>query len=499
MKRILELAKEKLIPGESVRDRAIIGSIWLFGMRFFGRGLQLIKLAVLARILAPSDFGLMGIALLGLGVMEQFSKLGFSAALVQREEENVDEFLDTAWMLKIARGVLLGTAAFLLAPLIARFFGDPRVTDLIRVLAVIPVLNGLANPGVVYFQKHMEFHKKFAYESSKNVVNFTAALLYALAEPTVWALVVGNVVEAFFGVFVSFVLHGYRPSIRFDLGRAKELFNYGKWITLTGVFVFLLNQGDDAFVGWYLGAAALGFYQMAFRFGNAPTTELTQVLSNVLLSTFSKVQNDVDQLRNVFDRSFQLLAFISFPAAVGIVIVAPIFVPVILGDQWTQMVPALQILAVWGGFRSLYPIYNNLFQALNRPDIRTKFDAFRLVIMGVLIIPLSDLYGTAGTAAAVTIPAALSVVIASYYGIKVVEKSGISYLYEISYPLTCTFVMGAVVFVVRETVLEAASLGSLVGLVLVGAVAYIVATYILSRVSSYGIWSTVSVAMDGVR
>jgi len=146
----LDRAKRLLIPKGDVTERAVKSGIWVTLINVFDRILQLAKLVVLARLLAPSDFGLMGIALLTLAGLQQFSKLGIDTALIQQEEDDVDEYLNTAWSMKAIRGVVITGVAFVLAPYAAQFFSEPRATDIIRVIALSPLITGLQNPGVMH-------------------------------------------------------------------------------------------------------------------------------------------------------------------------------------------------------------------------------------------------------------------------------------------------------------------------------------------------------------
>jgi PST family polysaccharide transporter/lipopolysaccharide exporter len=169
-------AKHLLIPKGDVAERAVKSGIWVTLINVFDRILQLVKLVVLARLLAPSDFGLMGIALLTLAGLRQFSKLGIDTALIQREEDNVDEYLNTAWSMKAIRGVVIAGVAFVLAPVAAQFFNELRATDVIRVIALSPLITGLQNPGVMYLRKNLEFHKQFVYTLSSTTTNITVAI-----------------------------------------------------------------------------------------------------------------------------------------------------------------------------------------------------------------------------------------------------------------------------------------------------------------------------------
>lgn len=490
--RIVTILKNRLVPTGSTKDKAVRGSVWLFAMRGFGRGIHLIKLAVLARLLAPGDFGLMGIALLVMYATERFSRLGFDEALIQHTEERVDEYLDTVWVMKIIRGVALGVIMYISAPLIAEFFDESRVRGLVQALAVLPPLRGAVNPGMIYFRKELNFHKQFAFGTAGNVTNFGASLIYAYFSPTVWALVVGNVIEEMVRLVLSYILHEYRPQLGFDSDNAKEMFAYGKWLTASGGILFFLNQGDDAFVGWFLGASALGFYQMAFRFGNAPATELTNVLSNVLFSTFSKLKGDLEQLRSAFTQSLQLVSLVSFPASIGIIIVAPVFVPIVLGDRWIPLIEELQILAATGMIRSLGGVFNNLFKSIDKPDVNTKIRGFRLVMLGALIWPLSAQFGTEGTAVAVTLTAGFSTIVQAYLIISEMRIPVRSFLIELAYPLSSALSMGAMVYWLREYPPVGAGAIELVVLVLVGVLVYVAAMWTVSRFTGYDVSTTLS-------
>lgn len=491
LQRIVALAREKLIPGDSVRDKAVVGSAWLGAIRTFGRGLHMIKLAVLARLLTPGDFGLMGIALLALATLEQFSRLGLDTALIQRAEENVDHYLDTMLVLKIARGTLIAVLLFFGAPYIAAFFGEPRVTGLLQVLAVLPVLRAFNNPGIVYFSKDLQFHKTFAWDTSGNIINFVASVGFALVWPSVWALVFGNVVEDTFKLGMSYFLTEYWPGLKFDLAKARELFAYGKWVTGGAALLLVLNQGDDAFVGWFLGATALGYYQYAFRFGNAPATEISTVISSALLPTFSKVQEDQEQLTSAFEKSLKLITLVSFPAAVGVLVVAPAFVPVVLGQNWLPIVPALQILAVWGLIRSVNPIFGKLFEAVGRPDINTKINGARLILLAAVIFPATARYGMEGTAVAVTTTAACSVLVSAYLAVQYVEWSYRRLFLEFSYQSLSSILMGLTVFQLWVFGLVDANLLGLLLMIATGIIAYGVFTAAVARLTAYDPWSPI--------
>jgi len=479
-----------LSPSGPLREQAITSGIWATLINVFDRVLQITKLIVLANILTPADFGLMGVALLTLAILRQFSQLGIDTALIQRQESNVDEYLNTVWSTKIARGVVIGSIAFVLSPFAAQFFGEPRAANILRVVALSPLILGLQNPGVVYFKKNLEFHKEFVYTLGGTLVNVSVAVVFALVYRDVWALVVGLIAGNFATVALSYLIHEYRPWFEFNREYASELFNYGKWITASGIILFLLTQGDDVFVGWFLTAAGLGFYQMAYRFSNAPATEITHVISNVTLPTYSSIQDDESKLQEGFFTALQLTTFLAAPAAVGIFVTSRLFVNVFLGEQWSPIVVTMQVLSFFAITRAIGAVDGPMLKAIGRPDIATKFQSAQLVLMALLIYPFTSEWGITGAALAVTASILFPSVLKGYVTVRQIKGSYLQYARTVSFPLLCSFLMGLAVYGTDRAVdLPSQSLEFSL-LVILGIMSYVSFTLVLQSISSYDITET---------
>ena len=473
MKRLLRRIKRALSPSGDLTSRTILGGLWTAITNASGRILQITLLVVLARLLSPGDFGLYGIATLTLTALQRFSRLGFDTALIQRHEENVDSYLDTVFTLQILRGVALAGVAFLAAPLVAEFFSEPRATPILRVIALSSVIRGLYNPGIVYLEKNLEFHKKFVHSFSRAASRFVVSIGYALVSPTVWALVVGAVAGKFVQLLVSYVIHDYRPWPRFDRERAAEMVNYGKWIFGSSAISFFYSEGDDIFVGRILGSGSLGAYQIAYQLSNAPATEVAHTISRVSMPAYSKIQDDERALREGFHRVLQLSSLASVPMGVGIAVVAPVFVPTFLGDGWEMMVAPMQVLAVFAVLRSVRTCASPLFRALNQPDYTAKIHAVRLAVMVVTIVPLTGSFGLAGTALSVLLTSAVGIPIATAWVIRLIGDDLRSLGGVVGVPIAGSLLMGGCAFAVRRVVNQAAgATASFVATVFAGVVVY---------------------------
>ena len=490
---------ERIVPNGGTAERVVKGAFWAMSQNAFGRVLQLAMLVVLARLVGPAELGLVGIALLSVSAIQKFTNFGLNAALVQREEENVDEHLNTMWVLEILRGSLVFTVLFLVAPLVAQLFSEPRATDLVRVIGLSPLLFGLTNPGVMYFQKKLEFHKQFVLRIGGEVAQFAVAVAWALVDPTAWAFIAGYVAADVVRLGASYLMHSYRPRLEFDRDSASQLVGYGKWITGSSILYFLYSEGDDAFVGWFINPAALAFYQYGYRFSNAPATELTSVISAVMFPAFSKMQTDASMLRETFRKTLRVNAFISAPVAFGIAVVAPDFVLTFFGSEWESMIVPMQILAMYGFLRALGQTFGPVWKALDRPDLITKLSVVRVVLMAVLIWPLTEAYGIAGTAATVTIISVFPMVpLDIYVTVRMLGIRTVEVYREIALPTVASVLMAGIVWFVDQSI-DLPAAAELVVAVAVGGVSYLALVVLFERQFEWGIGRNIERIVSTVR
>lgn len=477
----------RLIPTGDVTERTVKSGVWLAGINVSNRVLQLLLLLVLAQLLGPTEFGLMGVALLVLSALKQFSQLGLDDALIQRREENVDGLLNTAWTIQMLRGVALAGLTYTLAPHAATVFGDPRVTPLVRFVALAPLLVGLRNPGTVYLRKDLAYHRQSVYTLSESLTRVVVSIGYALfVDASVWALAVGFVVATGVQTLVSYWVHAYRPWPGFDLTTARELLGFGKWLFLSGIVSFLFSEGDDVFVGWFLSVGALGLYQLAYRISNAPATEVAQLVSQVTFPAYAMLQDDTSRLRVGYYRALQSATLVSVPTGVGIIAVAPVFVAGALGPDWAEIVVPLQVLTVYGLVRSLRSPTTALFKSVGRPDLLTKLQLLKLAILAVCIVPAADAAGLVGVAVAVVAVELVAAPLAHLFALRIVEDGPRQVIRLLAFPFAGSLVMGVTVVALSEA-LMLPPLVELLVLVGVGIGVYPLAMLLLERRFEYGL------------
>ena len=433
-------------PSERLSTRVVKGSLWIFGLRIANRGLGFIRKLILARLLAPEDFGLAGIALLALSALETFSQTGSQAALIQKRGD-VESYLNTAWTVAAIRGIAISLILFSCAPAIAGFFNSSQATLVIRVISIFPLLLGFNNIGIIFFQKELEFSKQFIYELSAALVNICVAISLAFILRNVWALVWGGLVANIISLFISYIIHPYRPKIRFEIEKFRDLFSFGKWGLGSGILIFLITQGDDIFVGKILGVSALGLYQIAYLISNLPATEITHVIHQVVFPAYSKLNNDLSNLKEAYLKVLQFTAFLSFPVAVLIFILAPDFTIIFLGQKWMGIVPVIRVLVLAGLTRSIAATAGTIFYAVGKPKIDTLLQIVRFFILAVLIYPFCLKWGLLGISAAVFASIFVSNLGFSYMAVKITQCSKKAVAKTLAIPLlsatlTVIFLLG---------------------------------------------------------
>jgi lipopolysaccharide exporter len=470
---------------ESLSKRVFKGSLWVFALRFSNRGLGFIRTIILARLLAPSDFGLLGLAMLAIATLETLSQTGLQTAIIQKKEE-VESYLDTAWTFSGVRAIVLFITLYILAPVISNFFRTPNAEMVIKVIAFSTLVSGFKNIGFVYFEKELHFKTIFIFEFLSTLVDLLIAITLAFILRNVWALVWGGVAGQCLRVFLSYILHPYRPSLNFEAKKFFELFEIGKWVLSSSIVLFFATQGDDIIVGKILGAAALGLYQVAYTFSNLPATEIAQIISKVTFPAYSKLQDDLQKLKQGYLKVLKVTTLISSPLTGVIILLAPDFTLLFFGYKWMPAVPAMRILALSGFLRSVISTMSPVFFSLKRPDISVRCQIIRMILLATFIFPLTMKWDILGASYAVFISLSGAFIL---FSIRLIGITGIK-LQEFS-KLILTPILGTAIMLILIEVIRIYfridTMGKF-GIVILFVVAfYFLYIIVLNRFFNYGI------------
>jgi lipopolysaccharide exporter len=471
-------------PGSSLGKRAANAGFWAFLRSLTVRLLRTARAFILARLVAPEDWGLMGIALLVVDMATRFSQTGVSAALIQEKRDLQEEDFNTAWTIEAIRGLLLSALVILAAPLAGQFFHNADATNLLRVMGVGLALRGLANPAVVDFDRDLEFQRRFIYRTMPNLIEGLVTIAFAFILRNAWALAFGWLAGRLTFTVSTYLVHPHRPKLRFKLGEARKLLAFGKWIFGVSLLQYALLHVDDIMVARLAGATALGFYQMAYTMSQMAATEISNVTATVAFPAYANLQDQPERLGRAYVRTVQFVAFLSFPLTAGIWFLGPEFVTTVLGAKWQPLLPALGVLLLWGLIRAITSAAEPLLTGIGRPATVTRGKALQLALLAILIYPLTLNWGIVGAAWATVIAAISSiwlVALASRYS----ESSWADYTRAVGVPAANTAVMLAVLFGLKAWGILPSAGWTLAWAPLVGAAVYFGAAFVARRYFGY--------------
>ena len=471
----------------SLSKKVSKGALWVTAASICARGLNLVSAIILARLLAPEDFGLMAIAMAIVAFSQGTTQTGFESALIQKQERPED-FLNTAWTFELARYLILFLIIFLAAPLFASFFNEPRAVAILRVISLSLVFQGFRNIGVVYFRKNLDFQKQFVLEIVPLMAYISVVIPLAFSLRNVWALVWGSLTTSMATCLISYVMHPYRPRLDFSIKRARNLFNFGKWILGSGIVVMIREQGMTMFVGKFLGIPILGFYNRAGAFSTMIFQQVSGIVWKVGYPAYSQLQLDPNRFKNAYLKTLQLLTFIGIPMAGGLFVLSGDFVHLFLTDKWLPIVPLMQILCLQAILNFINTPAGIVFQASGRPSIGTKISAIGVIILAILVYPLSSRWGATGAVASLFLSVLLPSPIIWYIAIRVIRCTYSEFIKPILISLTNTGIMVTVILIIKHHIFMQVNIAEFFALIFVGIITYLSIAYFLQKHVNYGIY-----------
>ncbi len=336
---------------KSVKGHMVKGAAWMVSMRWSLKLIGMVNTVIIARLLAPDDFGVIAMAMIIVGFLTQVSETNVSIALIRNPHTTRDDY-NSAWTIKVLIGFLLTVVLVSSAPLIAKYYGDARVELVIQIVAFRCVLNGFENIGVVDFRKNMLFAKEFRYWIYRRLSDIVLSLSLVFWLRDYHALAFAMVASSFVTIFYSYAMSSYRPWFSFT--KVRALWSVSQWIMIDHGSQFIGRRVDEFVIGGISGSATVGNYYMASEISAMPTREVVLPAERALIPTYSKVLHDETESRKVFLQVFGLIVIYALPAGIGISVVAPDLVPLLLGGQWTAAIPFFQWLGGYAGFAAIF-------------------------------------------------------------------------------------------------------------------------------------------------
>nr|MBI5456068.1 lipopolysaccharide biosynthesis protein [Candidatus Levybacteria bacterium] len=400
---------------------AFSGTSWISSYKIFYRIVSFLRIAILARLLSPSQFGLFGIATLVLSFLETLTETGVNIVLVQVREK-IEDFIDSAWVVSIIRGVLLFIIVLLSAPFVASFFNTPKAQEIIMLISLVPLIRGFINPAEVKFQKDLKFKYEFLFRSSIFLIDSMVAIFFIVFTHSVYGLVLGLLAGAVFELITSFVFIKPTPRFRFNKHYVSDILHKGKWVTSYGILGYFGDQGDNIAVGKLLGASSLGIYQMIYKISILPLSEISDAINRVVFPIYVKIADDKNRLQKAFFKTSFVISALTIALGTMIFIFPREIILIVLGDKWLSGVEVLRILSTYGVLRAISGSITPLFLAVKKQNYVTVMSFFRFIILAVTIFPLVIKFGIIGAGYAVLLSVFGEIPVVAYYTYKIFKK-----------------------------------------------------------------------------
>lgn len=369
-----------------------------------GKSVFLLRLVILARILVPEDFGLVAIATSATGFLLAITDFGMIPALVQRKEIYEAQF-DAAWTAEVGRTLVVVTGVIVAAPFIAQIYQEPAATNIIRALALRPLLVGLGSIKVAHLTRELQFRPLAILNLLETVVNASLSVVLA-AGYGVWGLVLGTLAGSLARLAGSYVIAPHKPRLFFAREAIKPLLNFGRWILLTSLVVTLAGTTLSVVISRRLGAAELGLYYLASQIAFLPYEVSHEIVGAVAFPLYARLQSQLEQAARMFRAVFISMAALLFPLSALLIVLAPTIVTEILGAKWEGTGPIIQVLTVVTIAGLFSEASVPIFKGLGQPQRETAVELIQALVLIASVWYLAGSFGVVGAAAA-WIPALL--------------------------------------------------------------------------------------------
>lgn len=465
---------------ESLKAKAVKGTLWLSVTRALAQLFSWSTTIIVARILTPDDYGLMGMAGILIGVIYLFNEMGLGAAIIQRERTSTIA-LDSIFWFSVFLGALLYSLLWLAAPWVAFFFRTERLVSIIRVLSLSLIIGSFRIVPYNLLTRDLLFDKRSKAELAGSLVSGLTSITLAFAGAGVWALVSATLADGFILLLGVYFIVPWRPRLAFSWKELTSFLSFGSQVSGERVVWYAYSNSDYLIIGRLLGDRLLGYYTMAFELASKPIDKVAQISNSISFPLFSRLSGQPSELKKSFLRITEIIALLVFPALIGLICVAREFVDIFLTEKWLPMVFPLQLLCFVGLFKSSLSLMPNLLLARGKPNLLLQFTSICAIVLPITFVIGCLTGGINGVALAWGTVYPFLFVIILRHSLREINATWKKYFGAIQLPLLASLAMATVVSGIR--LLAGAHLSKPSFLIMecgIGAAVYIVIVYIKS-------------------
>lgn len=367
-----------------LKTRTVSNLFWRFAERCGAQGVAFVVSIVLARILDPEDYGLIALVTVFTSILQVFVDNGLGNALIQKKEADDLDF-STAFYANVVFCLVLYIAAYLAAPLVAKFYNNDSLTGIFRVLCLTVLISGVKNIQQAYVSRKMIFRKFFFATLIGTIGAAVIGIYMAYRGYGVWALVAQQVFNTLIDTIVLWISVKWRPKLMFSFERLKVMFDYGWKLLASSLITTIYNDIRQLIIGRVYSAEDLAYYNKGKQFSDVVVLNINASIDSVLLPVLSKSQDDKARVRELTRRSIKISSYIMWPLMFGLMAVGEPFIELVLTEKWLPCVPYLYIFCFTNGIMPIQTANLNAIKAMGRSDLYLKLEIIKKT-GGILLI-----------------------------------------------------------------------------------------------------------------
>ncbi len=394
--------------------KIISGFSWETLLKIATYGLTVLKIYFLARILDPADFGLFSIALIALGVSESMTQTGINLTIIQ-SKLSVEYFLDTAWVISIIRGFLVGIIMIIIGFAMNLFYNLPSLITLIALATLVPVIKSFINPFVVVLHKKMYYWQDTVYRFVIFALQILLTIMLGAWTHSAFGLVWALVIAGFFEVAISFLLFKKRPVFKYTPSRAKIIFDNAKWLSVNTLLNYLVENVDDFLIGVITNTHFLGIYHNAYSLTHKFSYEVAKSAHYGTIPVYTRISQEKKRLKKAFAKSFIVTLLISLLISIPIFIFHQSLINFLLGEKWLEVIPLVRPLIIAGLVQTISMSSYTMMLAVKDYKIMNLHLLISLIFMIILLVVFGRAQGIAGAVNAIMWSRIISLPIIGYY------------------------------------------------------------------------------------
>lgn len=378
---------------QSLKDKTVKGTVWTGLESVLRYGVSFVVGIILARLLSPDEYGLIGILTIFITIFEVVIDGGFINALIRKQNAQEIDYSTVFWT-NLALSIVMAGILYLSAGLIARFFEREELTALMRVMCIIVIINALALVQKARLTKALDFKTQTKVTIISAILSGTIGVWMAYAGYGVWALVAQQLSNAGFNTLLYWIINKWIPKLQFSIESFRVMWDFGWKLMLSGIFNSLSGQLHQIVIGKAFSPATLGQYTRAFQFGNIFSGNMTTIVQRVSFPVLSTIQDDQIRLKDAYKRVIKVTVFPTFVLMLFLAAIAQPFIIVLIGEKWLQASYMLQIICFSMMLYPLQALNLNAIQVMGRSDLTLRINIFKnlLIVIPIVVGVLTNIY-----------------------------------------------------------------------------------------------------------